>query len=90
MVTSIGATANRSKELKKAASCRRGSPPCDPFGAHSVLPPASPTRPLLGTRHAQHRVPPHPITQHLRAPGNPEQPCATRSHPAGPGCPSTK
>src|ERR671932_1959521 len=42
MVTSIGATAKRSKLLKKAASCRSLSPPVDFPGARSVALPVLP------------------------------------------------
>src|SRR5215211_5942119 len=79
MVTSMGATAKRSKELKKAASCRRRKPPReDPFGACCELPPPSSTRRLLCTSSARHRVPPQPFGRHLRAPGNLGQPHPTR------------
>src|SRR5215210_4954183 len=84
MVTSIGATAKRSKELKKAASCRRRKPPRCPLGARSMLPPVPPTRRLLRASLAQHRIPLHPVEQGLHALGNLEQPCATRPHRAAP------
>jgi hypothetical protein len=81
MVTSIGATAKRSKELKKAASCRRRKPPREaPFGACSRLPSPSSTRRHLCTNSARHRVRPQPFGRHLRAPGNLEQARATRPH----------
>jgi hypothetical protein len=77
----MGAIAKRSKELKKAASCRRRKPPReDPFGACCELPPPWSTRRPLCTRSARHRVPPQPFGPHLRAPGNLEQMRAMRPH----------
>lgn len=68
MVTSIGATANRSKELKKAASCRRRSPALDPSGAHAVLSPSPLNRWLLRMHLAQCHAPLHLFEKCLRTP----------------------
>src|SRR5215211_4991026 len=84
MVTSIGATAKRSKELKKAASCRSRNPPRCPLGARSMLPPVSPTRRLLYARLAQHRIPPHSMEQRLHVLGNLKQSRVLRARTGSP------
>src|SRR3954454_16694628 len=80
MVTSMGATAKRSKELKKAASCRRRKPLREaPFGACCESPPLSSTRRLLLY---EFRSTPRSAST-LRAPS----PCAWQSGAAAPYAP---
>jgi len=68
MVTSIGATANRSKELKKAASCRRGNSARGPFRTRLEASLASLNPRFLSVRPAQYRLPLHHFKQRLSIP----------------------